>query len=181
MASGEPILGSVDLWVTTWAPRGWALCSGQLLSIAQNTALFSILGTTFGGDGRTTFGLPDMRGRVPVGMGQGPGLSDYVLGQRGGTEQVTLTLANLASHTHTATGTVVANDGGASQPSPKNNFIASLRGQNIFSDTSNTNMAQNSVAVTVQTAGGNIPFSIVQPYLVLNYIIALEGIFPSRN
>ena len=162
-------------------PRGWAFCQGQLLSIAQNTALFSILGTTYGGNGQTTFALPDLRGRVPLGPGQGPGLSPYTLGQQAGTENTTLTQNNLPSHSHSLNGST---SGQANAAVPTGNFLgvgkvpSSSETINIYnSAASGAVMNAGSIGLT----GGSQPFSILQPYLCVTFIIALEGIFPSRN
>jgi microcystin-dependent protein len=151
-----------------FAPRGWALCNGQILPIAQNTALFSLLGTSYGGNGQTTFALPDLRGRVPVSAGQGPGLSSYDLGQLGGQEAITLLTTEMPFHTHTIGGT---NSASASSR-PANNVNAQ---GGAYSSTSDVTMKPTG------GAGGSQPHSNIQPYLVLNWCIALEGIFPSRN
>ncbi len=183
MASAEPFLASVDLWPCNFAPKGWAYCQGQLLPVSQNTALFSLIGNTYGGDGRTTFGLPDLRGRVPVGAGQGPGLSFYNLGQSSGTENVTLTINNMPQHTHNASGTVTPGAGTGkitTSGDPTSNYPAQTT-TTIYTGTNNAQMGQSPVTVTVQPAGGSLPFPVIQPYLALNYIIALQGIFPSRN
>ena len=168
-----------------FAPRGWAKCDGQLLAISSNTALFSILGTMYGGDGRTTFGLPDLRGRNAVGVGRGPGLSDYRQGPGGGREEVTLNTSNLPSHSHFSSGTVKANfappAGQGNQPLPANNNFAG-NGTNAYSNqASNANMAANNVTVTVGNTGGNIPFDIVEPWCAVQFIIALQGVYPSRS
>jgi len=168
----QPFLGEIFLVPYNFAPRGYAFCAGQILPIAQNTALFSLLGTTFGGNGQTTFALPDLRGRVAVGAGQGPGLSNVDLGQVGGTETVTLTQAQLPAHVHLAAASQAA--GTSSRPS--NQFPAA--GQPVYGATSDGTTLNPEF---VQSAGSNQPFSIEQPSLGLNYIIALEGIFPSRN
>ena len=177
----EPFIGQIILFAGNFAIRGYAMCNGQLLSIAQNTALFSILGTTYGGNGQTTFALPDLRGRVPNHMGQGPGLSNYSLGQVAGVENTTLTQNNLPPHSHTLNG---SNSGQANVASPGNNFL----GIGKVPSSSETINMYNSVAsasplnaASITGGGGSIPFSILQPYLTLNYLIALEGIFPSRN
>jgi len=164
------------MFAGNFAPRGWAFCNGQLLSISQNTALFSILGTTYGGDGRTTFGLPDLRGRVPIQPGQGPGLSNYVLGQKAGTENVTLTQNQLPSHNHA----VNAVAEGGNQASPEGNLpaVESTGTSKDYSDAAATSQMNPGM---VGNTGGNQPFSVVQPYQCVNYIIALQGIFPSRN
>jgi microcystin-dependent protein len=173
-AQVDPLLGQISMFAGNFAPRGWALCDGQLLLIDQNQRLFSILGTTYGGDGRTTFALPDLRGRAPIHEGQGTSLSDKRLGQRGGAEQVILQVSNLPSHTHslnasTATGTSNA---------PTGNVHADTSVfDKEYATTANTAMSGTAIGNT----GGNIPVSIVQPYLTINYIIALQGVFPSRN
>ncbi len=183
MPASDPILASVDLWPVSWAPQGWALCNGQLLPISSNQALFSLLGITFGGNGTTNFALPDLRGRAAISAGQGAGLGNYTLGQMSGTEQAVLNLNNLPNHTHGASGTVkpMASSGRPNQTSPENNFIAPISGQTMFSSTSNVAMGQSTVNVTVQATGSSLPFPIMQPYLVLNYIIALQGIYPMRD
>jgi microcystin-dependent protein len=167
----EPFIGQIMLVPYNFAPRGWAFCNGQILPIAQNTALFSLLGTTFGGNGQTTFALPDLRGRAALSSGQGPGLSNYDLGQVGGTESTTLTINQMPMHNHTCNASDNEVSGGGS---PTNNLVAK---GGFFDPTANTVMAPN----MVNTTGGSQPFSILSPYLTLNYCIALEGIFPSRN
>jgi microcystin-dependent protein len=151
------------------------MCQGQLLSIASNTALFSLLGTTFGGNGQTTFGLPDMRSRVPVGMGQGAGLSPYVQGQMGGTETVTLNTNQIPAHQHGVT--PPAKNGAGDDTNPGGNKFMATASTDLYATSNNVTMGTFATGLT----GGNQPFSIVQPYLAMNYIIALEGIFPSRN
>jgi microcystin-dependent protein len=165
----EPFLGSIILFAGNFAPRGWAFCNGQLLSIAQNTALFSLLGTTYGGDGQTTFALPDLRGRAPIHAGQGPGLQSYVLGQFGGEETVTLTSAELPPHAHVQPAT---ND---QQTTNRPNGALPARG-GVYA-----NESDGSALHPTSSAGGGQPHDNRSPYLALNYIIALEGIYPSRN
>lgn len=170
----EPFLGEIRIFGFTFAPRGWALCSGQLLSISQNAALFSILGTTYGGNGTSNFSLPDMRSRIPVGAGQGLGLSNYTLGEQTGTENVTLTLGNLPAHNHLAG----CNTGTGNSYSAANAVPAvDAGGNNLYTSPSNSTM--NSAALT-QT-GGSQPHSNLQPYLAVNYCIAMSGVFPTRN
>ena len=176
--SSEPYLGSIAMFAGNFAPRGWALCSGQLLSIAQNTALFSILGTTFGGNGQTTFALPDLRGREPVGVGQGPGLSDIQLGQMSGTENVTLVTANLPAHNHPIN--CDNNASSAAQPSGLIPGLAGDRSTTLTIYSSNTPNAQMGPQ-TVGLTGSGVPVATRDPYLGINFIIAVEGIFPSRN
>lgn len=181
----DPFLAEIIMFGGNFAPRGWAKCEGQLLPINQYSALFSLLGTMYGGDGRTTFGLPDLRGRTPVGVGRGPGLSDYRQGPGGGHEQVYLNVTNLPSHNHSAAGTMKASfippTGGGSLANPSGANLSSS-GETIYTNNAtNVNMATNNVAVTVGNTGGNIPFSVVQPWCAVQFIIALQGVFPSRS
>ena len=170
----NPFLGQILLVPYNFSPRSWAFCNGQILSIAQNTALFALLGTTFGGNGQTTFALPDFRSRVPIHPGQGPGLSPYVLGQQGGSESVTLTIPQMPAHNHIAQ--LHASGATGSDGSPTGNYLAE---NNQYTNTTNTTMNAN--AVTVGIAGGSQPHPNIQPYLCINFIIALQGIFPSRS
>ncbi len=173
-----PFIGEIRMFGGNFAIIGHAFCNGQLLSIAQNTALFAILGTTYGGDGRTTFALPDLRGRVPIHFGQGPGLSSYALGQKGGNETVTLTTNEIPAHSHPVTATTNANSGPAGDTLPNGNFLAE---GNSYNSASNAQMNANAVQVTLGNAGGSQPHNNIQPYTCINFIIALQGIFPSRN
>lgn len=176
----NPFLGQVVIFAGTFAPKGWAFCNGQMLSISQNTALFSLLGTTYGGDGRTTFGLPDLRGRVAVSQGQGPGLSNYTLGEQTGAETVTLGVAQMPSHNHN----VLANPGTPNQGAPTGNFLAQTVVNRTGGETyTNTAPAGASFMASsmIQSNGGSQPHNNIQPTLALNYIIALQGIFPSRD
>lgn len=174
------------MFAGNFAPRSWNFCNGSLLSISQYTALFALVGTTYGGDGQTTFGLPDLRSRVPIHNGQGPGLSLYQLGQMGGTEVNTLLASNVSGHTHAVTGNagIVTASGDGQTPVAVNNFPAG-NGDAIYATaTDSSAMAPASLAgVTVapQTPNGNSPLNNIQPYLAMNFIICLEGIFPSRN
>lgn len=181
----EPFIGEIMIFAGNFAPRGWAACSGQLLSIAQNTALFSILGTTYGGNGQTTFALPDLRGRVPMSLGQGPGLANRTLGELAGTESGLLTVNNLPSHTHasTLTASMPANSGAGNADTPNGNIPAgSASAENYAAPASaNGTMAPITLGGTISPTGGNQPISLMQPYLVLTFCVALEGIFPSRN
>ena len=166
----EPFLSEIRIMSFNFAPQGWALCNGQLLPINQNQALFSLLGTTYGGNGQTTFALPDLRGRFPNSVGQGPGLSDYVLGQVAGVESTTLLSVNLPAHNHTmAVGT------NSTTKNPTNNYLGLSSGGALYTPTPTTTL--NPAAVGA--AGGNQPFSIMPPYLTLEFCIALQGIFPS--
>jgi microcystin-dependent protein len=166
----DPFLGEIRLFAGNFAPRSWALCNGQIMSIAQNTALFSLLGTTYGGNGQTTFALPDLRGRVPVHAGQGPGLTNYDLGQQGGTETQTLTTSQIPAHTHALNAS--SNDETTNRPT---NAVPAKGG--VYDGTLNATMNPGAIGAT----GASQPHPNVQPYTTLNYIIALEGIFPSRN
>jgi microcystin-dependent protein len=177
----EPFIGQIMMFAGNFAPRGWATCDGQLLSIAQNTALFSILGTTYGGNGQTNFALPDLRGRVSVHPGNGPGLSGYSLGQTGGSENATITSNQMPAHTHTATGTINTTATRADQQSPVNNFVAGGTSPGFATRSDGSTMSGTSVAVTVEQAGGSQPLPTLPPYNCVNFCIALEGIFPSRN
>jgi len=183
--STEPFIGEVKLFGFNFAPKGYATCQGQILSIAQNTALFSLLGTVYGGNGQTTFALPDLQGRVAVGQGQGPGLPEYSIGEKAGTPNVTLLTANMPSHVHTLNGMRV-NIKAASTPadlqSPEGVYPAATSSA-IYTDTPTPNvfMGAPSVTGTTDISGGSQPFSVLNPYLCMNYSIALQGIFPSRN
>lgn len=176
--SGDtPMLGGMCVFAGNFAPRGWALANGQIMSISQNTALFSLLGTTYGGNGQTTFALPDTRGRSVIGAGTGPGLSNYPLGQAGGVETVTLTQAQLPVITPTAT--VHAQSGAGNSDNPSNGVWASLSRQNIYSNTA-PSVTMSPSAVTINSFGGGEPHENRSPYIAMNWIIATEGIFPSR-
>jgi microcystin-dependent protein len=169
----NPFIGEIVMFGGNFAPRSWALCNGQLLDIASNTALFSILGTTYGGDGRVTFALPDMRGRVSVHPGTGPGLSPRRLGEKGGSETNTLTVPNLPSHTHPLLDNAVDDD-------PNTTNVQGNALANGGSYSSATPDASTKPTTTGGT-GGNTAVNNIQPYLCVNYLIALVGVFPSRN
>jgi microcystin-dependent protein len=180
----QPFLGEFMIFAGNFAPRGWALCDGQLLPITQNTALFSILGTTYGGNGTTTFALPDLRGRLSVHQGQGSGLSPYLLGQLGGEEQHTLEITEAPTHTHTVNANNNGNAGGVSTPastvlmgSPYAVEANSPPVPIYSTGTASLTMSSQMVGPT----GGNGPHNNLMPYLAVNWCIALEGIFPSRN
>lgn len=173
----EPFLGEIRMFCGNFAPRGWATCDGQLLPIAQNTALFSILGTTFGGNGQTMFGLPDLRGRVPVHPGTGPGLSSYNLGQAGGSEQVALLSTQMPPHAHTVQMGCNSSAQNTTANDPTNHFPSASDASNIYATAANAAMG----AVQSAVAGGGQPHENIQPFTCVNFIIALEGIFPSRS
>lgn len=170
--ASEPYLGQIIPVAFNFAPLGWAQCNGQILSIAQNTALFSLLGTTYGGNGQTTFALPDLRGRMIVGLGQGAGTLNITQGEQAGTESTTLTVANLPSHAHP----INANTGVGTTSDPSNNFLADTGVlDKEYATTSNTTMR-----ATVET-GLNQPINNMKPFAPVYYIIAIEGIFPPHN
>ena len=180
--AADPFIAEIIMFGGNFAPRGWALCDGQILPISSNTALFSLLGTTYGGDGRTTFQLPDLRGRVAIHPGSGPGLSTYRLGQRGGSETVVLNANQLPSHTHTATATLKGINRAGNTTLPGGNTLASKSRTNIYQTAApDVDMQAGSVTVTVAAAGGNQGHPNIMPYLAVNHIIALQGTFPSRN
>jgi len=177
----DQYLGEIRMVGFNFAPVGWALCNGQTLSISQYTALFSLLGTTYGGNGTTTFALPNLQGRVPIHQGSGSGLSPYVIGQSGGAETVTLTQQQIAAHNHT----ISVNNQNGSQSDPTNAILA-VGNTGGRSPTVNNNYTTAAGTGTlapaaVSQAGGNQPHTNIQPYLTVNFIIALTGIFPSRS
>jgi microcystin-dependent protein len=178
----EPYIGQIMMFGGTFAIRGWALCDGQLLPIDQNQALFAIVGTTYGGDGRTTFGLPDLRGRAPMHEGNGPGLSSRTLGSRGGAETNTLVTNQMPSHTHVISDPALnatANPANTSDPSGAALAIAPAYND---SELPLAALRDGSVEHTVPGAtGGGQAHNNMQPFLTINFIIALQGIFPSRD
>jgi microcystin-dependent protein len=179
----DPFVGEIRIFAGTFAPSGWALCQGQLLPIQQNAALFSLLGTTYGGNGQTTFGLPNLQGRAPISFGTLAGGSTYVQGQAAGAEHVTLTANNLAVHTHPYA--PQESSAAADQTDPTGAIPAMVndgtRGGNVYPGYTKTAATGTMQAQTTGAAGGSVPVSVLQPYLVLNFIIALVGIFPSRS
>lgn len=170
----EPFIAEVRIFASNFAPRGWAFCDGQLLPIAQYTALFSLVGTTYGGDGRTSLGLPDLRGRAAMHPGRGPGLTSRRLGETGGQASVTLTEASLPAHLHRGVATPA--EGTEASPAGKA-FAQNEAGDSYRSDAPNVSMSGEALAAT----GGSQAHNNLQPYLVVNFIIALEGIYPSRS
>ncbi len=206
----DPLLGEISLVPYNFAPRGWAFCNGQILPISENTALFSLIGTIYGGDGRTTFALPDLRGRNAVSAGSGPGLPSLRVGNRGGQDEVRLTLNHLPSHSHKAVFTagsgtsgsttadlkVTQGSGTTSDPASAKSIASQVTaglstGDSLSTDDSTTVIkdavtgikagSPDSGTVTIGNTGNNIPFDNMSPFLTLNYIICLQGIFPSRN
>ncbi len=172
----DAFVAEIRIFGFNFAPKGWALCNGQLLPISQNTALFSLLGTTYGGDGKSTFGLPNLQDRAPMHPGQGPGLTRRDLGESAGTPTITLIDSEMPAHSHLAG----ANSGSSGQASPANNVWGSLAGRNPppLYQSSAPDVQMSPLALAV--AGGSQPHNNRQPYLGLNFCIALQGIFPSR-
>ncbi len=177
----EGNIGEIRMFAATFNPRFWAFCNGQLLPINQNQALFSILGTTYGGNGTTNFALPDMRGRAPVSPGSGPGLSNYSLGQLSGSPTNTISGSNVPSHTHAIGGTakMLTTTAPATANNPANNYFAN-DGSTKYKTSGSGTMKPADVAVSLG-AGANSPVNNMMPYTAINYIICLIGIFPSRN
>jgi microcystin-dependent protein len=170
----DPFLGEIRLFPYTFEPRGWAFCNGQILSISQNTALFALIGTIYGGDGRTTFALPDLRGRVAVSAGAGPGLSTYEIGQVGGEESVSLSEAQMPAHKHR----MAVNGPSSGSNNPNNRYLGRVSDGTAYAGTSNGRMLNPGA---IAPSGGSQPHENRPPHLTLNYCIALEGIFPSRD
>jgi len=174
----DPFVAEIRIFPFNFAPKGWAWCDGQLLPLSQNTALFSLLGTTYGGDGKSNFALPNMQGNAPIHAGQGPGLSLYDLGQTGGEETVTLLQSEIPAHNHNiATHNLDA--GGLQNPSPTVLLAKSSQG-NAYQSTVNQNITQLAPQ-TLSPAGGNLPHNNMMPYLTLYFNIALQGVFPARS
>ena len=177
----EPFVAEIRIFAGNFAPRSWAFCDGQLLPISNNTALFSLIGTTYGGDGRTTTALPNLQGRVPMHPGRGPGLTARRLGERVGVEMVTLSEAQIPSHTHEpwANSVDVPDSPSPSNTRMPNRHVDVGPKANTFKTTTNINATFNSAQIA--TTGGGQAHTNIQPYLVLNYIIALQGLYPSRG
>jgi microcystin-dependent protein len=169
----QPFIGQLKMFGGNFAPRGYALCNGQLLAISQNDVLFALIGTTYGGDGQNTFALPDLRGRIPLHMGQGAGLSNRIIGEMSGTETVTVITNQLPGHTHNAMG----QSGNGNQSSPAGGVWAASSLNEYSNAAANTTMA----AAAIGLAGGNQSHANVMPFQCVNFIIALEGIFPTQN
>lgn len=183
--STEPFIGEVKLLGFYFPPLGYMTCQGQLLSISQNTALFSLMGNYYGGDGRVSFGLPDLQGRFPVGQGQGAGLPIYDMGEVGGASNITLLTSNLPPHIHTGNNIhvqVKASTAPAGEQDPTGMYPGATTTA-VYSDTpsSSAYMGPTVVTGTSDIAGSSMPMSLMNPYLCMNYSIAIEGIFPSRN
>lgn len=178
VSAADPFLAEIIMFGANFAPRGWALCDGQLLPIAAYTSMFSLLGTTYGGDGVSTFALPDMRGRVPVHPGNGPGLSTYRLGDRGGAEFVTLNVTQMPGHSHITAIRAASTSG--NQTGPEGHVLANDPREDQYSDAA-PNVSMSTSAVQVNNTGGGLPHENRPPYLCVNFIIAMSGIYPSRN
>lgn len=174
----EPFIGQVMMFAGNFAPRGWALCDGQLLAISRYSALFSILGTTYGGDGVSTFGLPDLRSRAPVHKGDGPGLSPRKLGEKGGTETVTLTTNQIPSHAHNLE---VVNGAGDTNTPAGNSLAGHGTAVPPVGNFSTAGPNATARSGSISTTGGGQSHNNMQPYQVLNFVIALEGVYPSRS
>ncbi len=172
-----PYVGEIRLFGGTFAPNGWMFCDGALLPISEYDTLFTLIGTTYGGDGQETFALPDLRGRVPMHQGQGPGLSQRVLGERSGTETVTLVPSQLPIHTHVAT----ANSGAGSSAAPGNNVWAGNSNTAALQFTASTASPANMNSASVSPVGGSQPHENRMPFVAVNYIISLFGVFPSQS
>lgn len=180
----EGTLAEIRMFAGNFAPRGWFFCQGQLLSIAQWTAVFALVGTTYGGNGQTTFGVPDFRSRLAKGTGTGPGLPTVDLGEMSGTENITLLTTNLPIHNHTVSGTVspqANNDTAGLTSDPTGRRLAATGNLYTSQNGDLVNMANNLVSLQTGLVGGNQPFNNLQPYLAMNHIMCVEGIFPSRN
>ena len=178
----EPFIGEIRMVGFTYNPRGWALCNGQLISISSNEALFALLGTTYGGDGRSTFGLPDLRGRAPIHQGSGPGLQPINQGSKGGSQTTTLAEKNLPPHSHA----LVASAGEPNTSSPNGAALAhgkkgtmGLPDQQVYDDSSNPSLTMKSSSIG--SAGRGESINNMMPYLAVNFVIALQGIFPPRD
>jgi microcystin-dependent protein len=173
----DQFLGEIRIFAGNYAPIQWALCAGQILPISQYSALFALIGTYYGGNGTSNFALPDLRGRVPMFWGQGPGLSDYVIGEQDGSESVTLTLTELPAHTHAFNaGTAVAN----AQTPASNTVITRARMGSVYQTVTNQNMITLAPGA-LAPVGNSLPHENRMPFLALNFIIALQGIFPPRG
>ena len=190
----DEFIGTIKAFGFSWAPRGWASCDGQLLAIAQYQALFSLLGTTYGGDGRTTFGLPDLRGRVPISQGTGSGLSNRKMGTKSGTETNVLNTAQMPAHAHQVNFTGQGATASVSVPSVNDDGTLEESEGNILANSPNGYAAASSADATLAafsspltgtaattSQGGNSPVNNMPPFLAVNYCICLEGIYPSRN
>lgn len=172
----DPFVAEIRMFAGNFAPTGWAQCNGQLLPLSQNTALFSLLGTVYGGDGKSTFALPNLQGSLPIAQGQGAGLSERVLGETGGSENVTLLQSEMPAHTH-AINAYKDDPADVNTPSP-NVILGASAALNLYA-TSGANTTLNLQALAI--SGGGLPHNNMPPYLVVNFIIAMQGVFPPRS
>ncbi len=172
----NPFVAEIRIFAFNFAPKGWAFCDGQLLPLSQNTALFSLIGTFYGGDAKSTFALPNLQGSVPMFYGQGPGLSNYDIGETGGSQTVTLLQSEMPAHSHNVLGDIGALDAKASSPS--GNVPGAPGGLTIYSDTTTPSATMNPQMASI--AGGSQPHNNMMPYLTLNFCIALQGVYPPR-
>ncbi|HTG35323.1 MAG TPA: tail fiber protein [Thermoanaerobaculia bacterium] len=172
----DPFVAEIRIFPFNFAPKGWAWCDGQLLPLSQNTALFSLLGTTYGGDGKSNFALPDLQGRAPMHPGQGPGLSLHDLGETGGSETVSLLESEIPAHSHA----LRANNNLGDTPTASGNSIARYANNNVYQQTVNTNLV-SMAPEALAPAGGDQPHNNMQPYLTFYFCIALQGVFPPRG
>jgi microcystin-dependent protein len=176
----DPFVAEIRIFGFNFAPKGWAFCNGQLLPLSQNTALFSLLGTTYGGDGKSTFALPNMQGNAAMAPGQGQGLSDRFLGETGGSQFVTLLTSEIPNHTH-AMQSWVSDPGTLFGPNAATTAILSRSNNGDVYNTSTVNMVQMAPAQALAPTGGSLPHNNMQPYVTLNFCIALQGVFPPRG
>jgi len=174
----SPYVAEIRMFAGNFAPRNWAFCSGQIIAISQNTALFSLLGTNYGGNGQTTFALPDLRGRAPMHWGNGAGLSQYVIGENAGENNVTLLTTEMPAHTHSISGATIANSTPGATPA-SNTLFTNSSPNGVYAAAVGT--AVILAPQSISTAGGSLPHNNTQPYLAVNFIICLQGIFPARN
>ncbi len=176
----QPYIGEIRMFAGNFAPAGWELCQGQLLSISENETLFTIIGTTYGGDGQSTFAVPDLRGRLPIHQGSGAGLSTRQIGENGGTETSSLSVNQIPNHNHAVVATPQAVSSVGNDPSPAGNHWARAGGERGYGDTANVTMAADLLSTpTVGNAGGGQDHENRAPYLAINFIISLFGLFPS--
>jgi microcystin-dependent protein len=179
----DGVIAYVTPFAGNFAPRGWALCQGQILAISQNPALFALIGTFYGGNGQTTFALPDLRGRAVVGAGSGPGLSAYSIGEPGGTETTTLIGAQLPTHNHQVVVSITPNSATAASTNIPTGavYAPEANGASAYAGNNNVSMQAYSATLTTGPTGSNTPFASRNPYLTLNYLICTQGVFPARN
>jgi len=179
----DGFIGEIRLFAPNFAPQSWLICAGQLMAISQNQVLFSILGTTYGGNGFTTFALPDLRGKAPIGEGQGPGLSVYTLGQQTGVTAYSLTGSNLPAHNHTISGTISmrTTTAVADSETPGGNYFANDTSTKFDTQNDGTTMKPANVNLVAGNAGSGVPVNNMMPYIAMNYIICQSGVFPARN